>query len=52
MTADENGEDQWEQPDSTNPYSNGNKATHNGKTCTSDIGGNVLEPGVYGWEVT
>lgn len=39
----------WEQPDSTNPYSAGDKVTHNGKTWVSDIDGNVWEPGVYGW---
>ena len=43
---------EWEQPDSTNPYSKGDKVTHNGKTWTSDIDNNVWEPGVYGWEVT
>ena len=44
---------EWEQPDSTNPYSKGDKVTHNGKTWVSDIDGNVWEPGVYGWsEVT
>ena len=42
-----------EQPDSTNPYSAGDKVTHNGKTWVSDIDNNVWEPGVYGWtEVT
>ena len=40
---------EWEQPESTNPYSKGDKATHNGKTWVSDIDGNVWEPGVYGW---
>ncbi len=40
---------EWEQPDSTNPYSKGDKVTHNGKTWVSDIDGNVWEPGVYGW---
>lgn len=40
---------EWEQPDSTNPYNTGDKVTHNGKTWTSDIDGNVWEPGVYGW---
>lgn len=40
---------EWEQPDSTNPYSVGDKVTHNGKTWVSDIDGNVWEPGVYGW---
>lgn len=41
---------EWEQPDSTNPYSKGNKVTHNGKTWRSTIDGNVWESGVYGWE--
>ena len=40
---------EWVQPDSTNPYSKGDKVTHNGKTWTSDINNNVWEPGVYGW---
>ena len=40
---------EWEQPDSTNPYSAGDKVTHNEKTWVSDIDGNVWEPGVYGW---
>lgn len=43
---------EWEQPDSTNPYSKGDKVTHNGKTWISDIDGNVWEPGVYGWTET
>ena len=44
---------EWEQPDSTNPYMEGDKVKHNGKTWVSDIDGNVWEPGVYGWtEVT
>lgn len=44
---------EWEQPDSTNPYSAGDKVTHNGKTWVSDVDNNVWEPGVYGWtEVT
>lgn len=43
----------WEQPSSTNPYAKGDKVKHNGKVWTSDIDGNVWEPGVYGWtEVT
>ena len=41
---------EWEQPDSTNPYSKGDKVTHNGKTWVSAIDSNVWEPGVYGWE--
>lgn len=40
---------EWEQPGSTNPYSKGDKVRHNGKIWTSDIDGNVWEPGVYGW---
>lgn len=40
---------EWEQPDSTNPYSKGDKVTHNGKIWVSDIDGNVWEPSVYGW---
>ena len=39
----------WEQPDSTNPYMQGDKVTHNGKTWVSDIDNNVWTPGVYGW---
>ena len=39
----------WEQPSSTNPYSKGDKVRHNGKIWTSNIDGNVWEPGVYGW---
>ena len=40
---------EWEQPDSTNPYMQGDKVTHNGKTWTSTVDNNVWEPGVYGW---
>ena len=43
---------EWEQPDSTNPYSKGDKVTHNGKMWVSTIDNNVWEPGVYGWEIT
>lgn len=43
---------EWEQPDSTNPYMQGDKVTHNGKTWTSTIDDNVWEPGVYGWTET
>ena len=41
----------WEQPNSTNAYSKGDKVTHNGKTWVSDVDNNVWEPGVYGWSV-
>lgn len=40
----------WVQPDSTNPYSIGDRVTHNGKIWVSTIDGNTWEPGVYGWE--
>ena len=44
---------EWEQPDSTNPYMQGDRVTHGGKTWESNIDNNVWEPGVYGWhEVT
>lgn len=40
----------WEQPDSTNAYSKGDKVTHKGKTWISTVDNNVWEPGVYGWD--
>ena len=40
----------WEQPDSTNPYSKGDKVTHNGKTWESLVDNNVWEPGAVGTE--
>lgn len=49
LIPDENVVPEWEQPDSTNSYSVGDKVTHNGKTWVSDIDNNVWEPGVYGW---
>ena len=49
LIPDETVVPEWEQPDSTNPYSAGDKVTHNGKTWVSDINNNVWEPGVYGW---
>lgn len=42
----------WEQPDSTNPYSKGDKVTYDGKTWISDIDNNTWQPGVYGWTET
>lgn len=41
---------EWEQPDSTNPYSKGDTVTHNGKIWTSTVDNNVWEPGVVGTE--
>ena len=49
LIPDETVVPEWEQPDSTNPYSAGDKVTHNGKTWVSDVDNNVWEPGVYGW---
>lgn len=39
----------WVQPESTNPYSKGDKVRHNDKIWVSDVDNNVWEPGVYGW---
>lgn len=52
LIPDENVIPAWEQPDSTNPYSNGDKVTHNGKLWVSNVDNNVWEPGVYGWTET
>ena len=49
LVPDETVVPEWEQPDSTNPYSAGDKVTHNGKTWVSGVDNNVWEPGVYGW---
>lgn len=49
LIPDENVIPEWEQPDSTNAYVKGDMVTHGGKTWTSNIDGNVWEPGVYGW---
>lgn len=49
LIPDSNVIPEWIQPDSTNPYSKGDKVTHNGKTWISDVDSNVWEPGVYGW---
>ena len=41
---------EWVQPTgSTDAYAKGAKVSHNGKQWTSDVDGNVWEPGVYGW---
>lgn len=40
---------EWEQPESTNPYMQGDKVRHNDKIWVSDVDNNVWEPGVYGW---
>lgn len=41
---------EWEQPESTNPYSKGDRVTHNGKTYESLVDNNVWEPGALGTE--
>ena len=41
---------EWVQPESTNPYSKGDRVTHNGKTWESLADGNVWEPGAQGSE--
>ena len=41
---------EWEQPESTNGYSKGDKVTHNGKTWISVVDNNVWEPGATGTE--
>ena len=41
---------EWVQPESTNPYSKGDRVTHNGKTWESLVDGNVWEPGAQGSE--
>lgn len=49
LIPDPNVIPEWEQPDSTNPYMMGDKVKHNGKVWSSDVDGNVWEPGAYGW---
>ena len=41
----------WVQPDSTNPYMNGDKVRYQGQVWVSTIDYNVYAPDVYGWEV-
>ena len=50
LIPDENAIPEWEQPDSTNPYSKGDKVTHNGKSWESLVDNNVWEPGATGTE--
>lgn len=49
LISDPDAIPEWEQPDSTNTYSKGDKVAHNGKTWVSDVDNNSWEPGVYGW---
>ena len=42
---------EWSQPvGAHDAYAAGDKVTHCGKHWTSNVDGNVWEPGVYGWE--
>lgn len=41
---------EWEQPESTNPYSKGDKVSYDGKTWISDVDNNVWKPTEYGWK--
>lgn len=41
---------EWIQPTGAqDAYAKGDKVSHNDKHWTSDVDGNVWEPGVYGW---
>lgn len=44
LTSDDGTPLPWVQPDSTNPYNEGDKVTHNGATWVSIVNGNVWEP--------
>lgn len=50
LIPEENKIYDWEQPNSTNPYSIGAKVYHNGKTWESLVDNNVWEPGAVGTE--
>lgn len=55
LIPDPNVVSDWEQPDSTNPYSKGDRVRFEGKIYESLIDGNVWSPSTYpaGWkEVT
>ena len=50
LIPDDNIIPNWEQPDSTNPYMDGDKVKHKNKIWCSTIDNNVWEPGVFGWD--
>lgn len=53
LIPDENVIPEWKQPESTNPYKQGDVVTYNDKTWVSDVDNNVWTPGEYGWsEIT
>ena len=49
LIPDENVIPEWIQPDSTNPYMQGDRVTFDGKIWESGINNNVWKPGEYGW---
>lgn len=49
LIPDANVIHEWEQPDSTNPYMQGDKVMYNGQVYESTIDNNVWAPNVYGW---
>ncbi len=49
LIPDENIIPEWEQPDSTNAYSKGDRVIYNGVVYESTINSNVWAPDVYGW---
>lgn len=52
LIPDEDVIPEWEQPDSTNAYMNGDKVVYNGKTYESIIDNNIWSPEAYpaGWK--
>lgn len=50
LIPDETVIPEWVQPDSTNPYTIGDKVVHNGVTYESLVDNNIWEPGVVGTE--
>lgn len=51
LIPDENVIPEWKQPESTNPYKQGDKVMYEGKVWISDMDNNVWVPGEYGWTV-
>lgn len=49
LIPDENIIPDWEQPDSTNAYMQGDKVKFDGEIWVSDLDNNVWQPGEYGW---
>ena len=48
----EGGVPLWVQPlGAADAYAKGDIVSHGGNTWAAEIGGNVWEPGIYGWSV-